>query len=494
MANCIRCGRQLPGLTFGKKICQWCVQHEAAQRGELADDARQPVMRTPWVRRSEPTIGLTQIIFGINVAVFLGMVLASGNPASFGNPMQEFSTQETLLWGANAGALTFSGEWWRLLTNVFVHGGLLHIGFNMWCLWYLGQLCESLYGRWTYASVYLICGVGASLASAAWNPYRPSVGASGAIFGLAGALIAGFKLGEFSVPRAALSGTLRSLGAFVVYNLIFGFALPGIDNTAHIGGLITGLIVGALIAVVAPYQDRPLRRIAVFLVMILALAGIAVGAAHYRGFPLRFGRVHLGQANDSPGGDPAQAIAHLQNIVQQRPDYVPARFALAQGYFNQAEYTQAEDELKRVLKLQPQHAGARTVLGMVYLNENRPKDAKDTFTQLLTQEPNSPDAHYGLGLALAAEQNDQAAIEEYKNVVRIDPHFGGVNYNLGVSYARLKQYDDAIAAFLKEQQRDGDDYEIETALADAYQAKGLSKQAQEAKSKATQLKDREADR
>jgi len=225
MANCIRCGRQLPGFNFGKKICQWCVQHEAQQRGELADDVRQPVIRTPWVRH-ESSIGLTQIIFGINAAVFLGMVLASGNPAAFANPLQDFPMPESIQWGANVGALTFSGEWWRLLTNVFVHGGLLHIGFNMWCLWNLGALCESLYGRWSYATIYLICGIGASLASAAWNPYRSSVGASGAIFGLAGALIAAFKLGEFSVPRSALSGTLRSLGAFVFYNLIFGFALP----------------------------------------------------------------------------------------------------------------------------------------------------------------------------------------------------------------------------------------------------------------------------
>jgi rhomboid protease GluP len=292
MANCIRCGRQLPGLTFGKKICQWCVLHEAAQRGELPDDAPQTVMPTPWVRR-ESSIGLTQIILGINVAVFLGMVLA-------GSTVMDFPVRERLQWGANAGALTMSGEWWRLLTNVFVHGGLLHIAFNMWCLWNLGALCESLYGRWTYAAIYVICGVGASLASAAWHPYVPSVGASGAIFGLAGALITAFKLGEFSVPRAALSGTMRSLGAFVVYNLIFGFALPGIDNTAHIGGLITGLIVGALLALVAPQQNQAPRRLAVFVVMTLALAGVAIGAAHHYGIPLRFGRVNYERSYNVP--------------------------------------------------------------------------------------------------------------------------------------------------------------------------------------------------
>jgi rhomboid protease GluP len=281
MANCIRCGRQLPGFTFGKKICQWCVQHEAAQRGELADGAPQVVMPTPWVR-PEVSLGVTQIILGINVAIFLGMALA-------GSTIMEFPIAESIHWGANVGALTLSGEWWRLLTCVFVHGGLIHIAFNMWCLWNLGALCESLYGRWTYIAVYLICGVGASLTTAAWNPYRASVGASGAIFGLAGALLAAFQLGEFSVPRAALSGTLRSLGAFVVYNLLFGL-LPGIDNTAHIGGLITGLILGALIALIAPLQQQASRRVAVLLAVTLTLAVIAVGTARYRGFPLRLGQ------------------------------------------------------------------------------------------------------------------------------------------------------------------------------------------------------------
>jgi|SRR5580704_6523239 membrane associated rhomboid family serine protease len=286
MANCIRCGRQLSGFTLGKKICPWCKQHEAEQRGEVVDAARQPVMPTPWVRRSEPTIGVTQIIFGINAAVFLGMALS-------GHGFLDFPGADLVRWGGNVGALTISGEWWRLLTNIFVHGGIMHIAFNMWCLWNLGALAESLYGRWTYATIYLICGVGASLASAAWHPYVPSVGASGAIFGLAGALVAAFKLGEFSVPRAALSGTLRSLGAFIVYNLIFGFAIPGIDNAAHIGGLVTGLIVGALIAVMAPLQDQAPRRALVFLAVIVGLAGGAMQLAHHYHVPLRLRQIPL---------------------------------------------------------------------------------------------------------------------------------------------------------------------------------------------------------
>lgn len=312
MANCIRCGRQLPGFTFGKKICQWCVQHEAYQRGEIVDDARQPVMRTPWVRPGESTISLTHILFGINVAVFLGMMIEM--LLAGGSPFQDFSGLELVQWGANVGPFTLRGEWWRLLTCVFVHGSVLHIAFNMWCLWDLGALSESLYGRWTFGAIYLISGLGASLASVVWNPYVMSVGASGAIFGLAGALIAAFKLGEFSVPRAALSGPLRSLMVFVVFNLAFGAVSGVTDNAAHIGGLITGLILGALIAVVAPRQEHAPRRVAIFLATMLVLAGGAAELAHHYGLPLRLGRSRPAQLSAMPATNPRRVAIRSTNV------------------------------------------------------------------------------------------------------------------------------------------------------------------------------------
>jgi rhomboid protease GluP len=314
MANCVRCGRQLPGFTFGKKICQWCVQHEKYQRGEIADDAPQPVMQTPWVRRGESTFTLTHILFGINIAVFVGMIIEM--LLAGGSPFQEFSGLELVQWGANVGPLTLSGEWWRLLTCVFVHGGLLHIAFNMWCLWDLGALSESLYGRWTFGVIYLICGLGASLASVAWNPQVMSVGASGAIFGLAGALIAAFKLGEFSVPRAALSGPLRSLLVFVVFNLGFGAVSGFTDNAAHVGGLVTGLILGALIALLAPRHEQAPRRAAIFLVTLLVLAGGANELAHHYGLPLRLGRAPFARTDNAPENIPA--IPGLMNFDKRK--------------------------------------------------------------------------------------------------------------------------------------------------------------------------------
>src|SRR5580658_11216771 len=239
MANCIQCGRKLPGLTFGKKICQWCVQYEAAKRGEESEDAKQIVMPAPWVRQSQVGVSLTQVLLGVNVAVFL-LALA-------------YPSLENV--GANYGPLTMTGQWWRLVTYMFFHSGWIHIAFNMWCLWDLGTLCESLYGRATFAAIYLITGIAAGLASVGWNPEVLSVGASGAIFGLAGALIASFYLGEFSLSSVAIQGTLRSLLIFAVFNLFLGGFFGGIDNACHIGGLVSGLILGALIAVVAPQLD-----------------------------------------------------------------------------------------------------------------------------------------------------------------------------------------------------------------------------------------------
>lgn len=283
MANCIRCGRQLPPLTLGKKVCQWCKQHEAAQRGEEDDDVRQHVMPTPWVRREQSAITLTQVLFGANVAVFLAMALASGS-------VMDFSRQAMVHFGANFGPYTLTGEWWRLLTYIFLHGGLMHIFFNMWCLWDLGALSESLYGRWTFGAIYLITGLAGGVASIAWNPGVLSIGASGAIFGLAGALIASFYLGEFSLPSVAIKGTLRSLVIFAVFNLFFGGLFAGIDNACHIGGLVSGLVLGALIARVAPEPRHSPRRIAIFVVAFLVLAACAAGLAHYHGLPFRLGR------------------------------------------------------------------------------------------------------------------------------------------------------------------------------------------------------------
>jgi rhomboid protease GluP len=272
MSKCIKCGRNLPGLTFGKKLCQWCVQHEAAQRGEESEDAKQIILPAPWVRQSQGGVSLTQVLLGVNVAVFL---LALASPR-----LDEL--------GANYGPLTITGQWWRLATYMFLHSGFIHIAFNMWCLWDLGALCESLYGRATFAAIYLVTGIAGGVATVGWHPLGAAVGASGAIFGLAGALVASFYLGEFSLPSSVIKGTLKSLAFFVVINVLLGGMFPGVDNACHIGGLISGAILGALIARLAPERDQPLQRASILLFVALIVIVSAVGVFRWRGSQIRF--------------------------------------------------------------------------------------------------------------------------------------------------------------------------------------------------------------
>ncbi len=441
MAKCIRCGRQLTAFSL-RKICPWCKQHEAIQRGEIVDDFPQPVIRRPWARSESTNITLTHVLFGANLAVFLAMVFRSDNPLAFLNPLQDFSSQLLIHFGANYGPSTLTGQWWRLLSYMFVHGSVLHIGFNMWCLWDLGQLCESLYGRWTYFAIYVITGVGGGLTSLAWNPGTFSVGASGAIFGLAGALIASFYLGEFSLPRAAIKGTLMSLLFFAGFNLFFGM-LPGIDNSAHIGGLIAGLILGAVIAKLAPHEG--FSRLGVIALVLLALIGTGAGVWRWRSGPMR-----MALAFQALGGSQGDPVARWKMIIKQDPDLAPAHFALAQTYFEQQKFPEAEAEFKKVIDLEPKNGGARFYLGMTYLSLNRPDDAKAAFNGMIQQGLNTGEGHYGMGMALALQGKHQDAIREFQAAIKDGSDMSGIYSEMGNSYAKLKMYDDAISAYLKE--------------------------------------------
>ena len=289
MAQCIQCGRRISGITFGRKICVWCKQHEAAQRGE---EVKFRPMAAPWQRSGAMPMIVTQLIFGINIAVFIGMTLSGASPLG---P----SGQTLLDWGANFGPYTLGTQPWRLLTSVFVHIGFLHLAFNLWCLWSLGEMAETLYGHTTFACIYLLCGVSGSLASLWWHSYPTlSAGASGAIFGLAGAVIASMKLGAVRsvgfCPR-----TMQSLVAFVGYNVAFGLISGTIDNAAHFGGLVAGVVLGGLMAKIAPE-----RRAAPRLVILVLVAALLAGGffALRRSYPYRL--MHsVGQINDGAGDE-----------------------------------------------------------------------------------------------------------------------------------------------------------------------------------------------
>lgn len=147
--------------------------------------------------------------------------------------------------GANERTAVLAGEPWRLLTSMFLHGGFVHLALNAWGLYQLGSLFESWLGSTRMAVTYFVTGIAGSLASIAWTQV-PSVGASGAIFGLLGALIA-FLLRRHAALSPQGKSILSQLVMWAVINVFFGFSTPGIDNAAHLGGCAAGFVLGLML-------------------------------------------------------------------------------------------------------------------------------------------------------------------------------------------------------------------------------------------------------
>ncbi len=194
----------------------------------------------------------TYILLGINIAVFLWMILRGVSPNS--------PTPDQLVhFGANATDLVLAGQWYRLFTATFVHVGIVHLATNMWCLYNLGLLGEPLLGKWGLLATYVITGIAGNLLSLGVNvvlfvltrtpDFSVGAGASGAVFGIAGILIVLLSNNRLPIPPGELQRLRRSVMQFAGLNLVIGLAtvivpLVRIDNMAHIGGFLSGLALG----------------------------------------------------------------------------------------------------------------------------------------------------------------------------------------------------------------------------------------------------------
>lgn len=218
-----------------------------------------------------PRVWVTRVLVAVNVAVFVVMVAT-------GVSLMTPSVDSLLRWGADYGPRTTAGEWWRLITNTFVHVGLIHLAMNMFGLWQIGALVERLLGGWTFLLVYLFSGLCGSLASIAWHPFVVSAGASGAVFGVYGVLIAYLVRHRGSIPRPVLAELQKNTLIFIVLNVAFGLQQKGIDMAAHVGGLSGGFL--AALVVSRPLLAPPPSRAAVWRTMVVVtLAAVLVAAA-----------------------------------------------------------------------------------------------------------------------------------------------------------------------------------------------------------------------
>ena len=179
---------------------------------------------------------VTMIIIAINVVLYIITAIMSKN-------ILDINAYVLLYMGGNYGALVSKGQVWRLLTCAFLHGGLIHILCNMYALYAIGPQVEILFGRVKDIIIYFFSAIGGSLLSFTCSPNNLSIGASGAIFGLFGAMVVFVLKYKDRIPKKVLN----NLFGVIILNLLIGFNLQGIDNFGHIGGLLAGALVAFLI-------------------------------------------------------------------------------------------------------------------------------------------------------------------------------------------------------------------------------------------------------
>ncbi len=237
---------------------------EERERAKRFEEESKALSSRQWV---------TPAIIGLNVVMFVIMAMAG---AGVFEPNPEVHAR----FGSNFGYYTWSGEPWRLLTSAFIHFGIVHIAFNMYALWNGGVLTERLYGSGRFLVIYLLSALSGSVVSSLWEVGRNSAGASGAVFGVYGALLAFFAVRRRDLPVALLKSASHGAMALIVYSLFVGAANAGIDNAAHVGGLIGGVLSGLLLA--RPFtrearaEPQPTRVAVVAVGMCVALAAASL--------------------------------------------------------------------------------------------------------------------------------------------------------------------------------------------------------------------------
>ena len=213
-----------------------------------------------------PAVFVTTALVAINALIFSLMTARGVSPT---RP----DVDALVRWGAIYGPRVSAGEWWRLFSAAFLHAGIVHIAMNMLALWSAGRTAERVYGQPAFVAVYVVSAIAASLASVVVHPATVSVGASGAIFGVYGSLIAFVVICRASLPSEARSTLGRNLAGFVAYNLLFGLITPHIDGVAHAAGLAAGVVAGAAMVrpLGSPTSGRVVRAIAVSAISALLL-------------------------------------------------------------------------------------------------------------------------------------------------------------------------------------------------------------------------------
>jgi len=343
---------------------------ESLKRGTLELAANRVKQERTLLKSRKPFF--TYVFIVIQVVVFLWLQMNGGST----------NTSTLIKYGAKVNQLIYDGQWWRLITPIFIHIGFLHLAMNTLSLYYMGIAVEQIFGRARFPFIYLFAGITGFIASFIFSS-NLSAGASGAIFGCFGALL------YFGVifPRLFFRTMGLNLIVVLILNLVFGFSAAGIDNAGHLGGLAGGFLAAGIVHL--PNKKRPVMQ--VLFTIISAL--IVWGSLAY-------------------GFSPA---------VKSKDD--TSSLMMAQEYIKQKNY----DEAYRILKDNEKNAAKPSdqtyfLLSYTEIKKGMLNDAKSHLQKAIQLNPKFDEAYFNLAL-INLEQNDlKAAKENAEQASKLDPN------------------------------------------------------------------------
>ncbi len=345
----------------------------------------------------------TKILLALNILVMVAFTIA--NPTMLLVPEK----QSLIDFGANFGLLTCTGQQWRLFSYMFLHVGILHLAVNMYALYKVGPPAEDLFGWKNYLIIYLFSGVMGSLASCLVNPMLVSSGASGAIFGVYGSLLAFMYVQRDQFPQKTLHNHALMAVCFLICNVFYGFLVPEMDSFAHYGGLLAGAFSGFLFA---QLQIKEKYRIAYTMPILALLMGAMLAVTEI--------------AFDRRG----YQYYHEGVDAMKKDD-----FALAVDYFT------------LFIAMHPADADAYGNRGMAYAKMDELHRAASDFATVMALAPRSSDPYNSLAWIECGLGEYEDAIKHASRAIRINPKFSAALDTRGYAYAHLGKKAEAQADY-----------------------------------------------
>ena len=461
----------------------------------MADQSLPPVPSPQFYdvapRRYWPVV--TFALLAINF-IFLGLEIYLGGADS---------TQVLLNLGASFGPYLRRGDYWRLVMPMFLHGGWIHILGNSYALFILGPILERVYGYGRYLAIYVAAGVGGAALSMAASK-NVSVGASGAIFGIAGAMVVVGYVHRDLIPLRWGRAFGRGIIPFIVINLAFGLSVHGVDNWGHVGGLATGSLLAFLIP--PPQQEysyggivEPPSQSIVALPLVVVILSMGAMASHYRS-TLAMGRLLDESERFESARQYDRAIQTLEQALRLAPHDEHPHEAMGRYFLRQSKYGEAQKELEEAVRLSGDDDQTRLELGLAYQLNGQPEKAQKILEDVLGKNPQTAKgkkvlaANQAVMADLYARQKlYREAVDKYQEALRLDPEMAEAQNNLAWLLATCDDpkfrdpraaLDHAQLAVKLGEWKDGTT--IDT-LAESYFANGDFQQAVETQEKALAL-------